>query len=103
MTKQIETIEQVEEFPEIKETKNSKPMYTISRDMVVVETTKDFSNPLSYDKNAMELFLKNNLETLEEYHNSEDNFALSFYACEYNGKAQDEFIQGWADNGVQVF
>ena len=99
----IETIESIdEEFVEIQEIEQ-KPMYTISRDMVVVETTKDFSNPLSYDKNAMELFLKNNLETLEEYHNSEDNFALSFYACEYNGKAQDEFIQGWLDNGVKVF
>ena len=99
----IETIESIdEEFVEIQEIEQ-KPMYTISRDMVVVETTKDFSNPLSYDKNAMELFLKNNLETLEEYHSSEDNFALSFYACGYNGRAQDEFVQGWADNGVRVF
>ena len=99
----IETIESIdEEFVEIQEIEQ-KPMYTISRDMVVVETTKDFSNPLSYDKNAMELFLKNNLETLEEYHNSEDNFALSFYACGYNGTAQNEFAQAWADNGVMVF
>ena len=40
-------------------------MYTINREMVVVETTEDFSNPLSYDKEAIELFLKNNRETLE--------------------------------------
>ena len=81
--------------------KNEK-MYTINRDMKVVETTETWSNPLSYDKNAMELFLKNNLETLESYHNSDDNYGLSFYACGYNGRAQDEFIQGWADNGVRV-
>ena len=100
-TEQIETIS--EEFEQNKEIEQGKPMFTIGRDLVVVETTKDFSNPLSYDKNAIELFLKNNLETLEEYHNSEDNFALSFYACEYNGKAQQEFIKDWADNGVRVF
>ena len=99
----IETIESIdEEFVEIQEIEQ-KPMYTISRDMVVVETTKDFSNPLSHDRDMMKLFLENNRETLEEYHNSEDNFALSFYACECNGKAQQEFIQGWAENGVQVF
>ena len=100
----IETIESIdEEFVEIQEIEQ-KPMYTISRDMVVVETTKDFSNPLSYDKNAMELFLKNNKESLESYFNDDDdnNYGITFYECGYNGKAQDEFVQGWADNGVRV-
>ena len=99
----IETIESIdEEFVEIQEIEQ-KPMYTISRDMVVVETTKDFSNPLSYDKNAMELFLKNNLETLEEYHDSNENYGISVYACGFNGTAQNEFAQAWADSGVMVF
>ena len=78
-------------------------MYTISRDMVVVETTKDFSNPLSYDKNAMELFLKNNLETLENYFNDDDNRGIAFHECGFNGTAQDEFVQSWMDSGVRVF
>ena len=101
---EIETIETIsEEFVEIQEIEQGKPMYTISRDMVVVETTKDFSNPLSYDRDALKLFLENNRELLKEYHNSEDNFALSFYACGYNGTAQNEFAQAWADSGVMVF
>ena len=100
----IETIESIdEEFVEIQQIEK-KPMYTINRDLVVVETDKDFSNPLSYDKNEMDLFLKNNRETLESYFNdNENNYGISVYACGYNGSAQDEFINGWAENGVQVF
>ena len=98
----IETIESIdEEFVEIQEIEQ-KPMYTISRDMVVVETTETWSNPLSYDRDMMKLFLENNRETLESYHNSDDNYGITFYECGYNGKAQDEFVQGWADNGVRV-
>ena len=85
------------------EKENSKPMFTINRDLVVVETTETWSNPLSSDRDMMKLFLENNRETLESYHNSEDNYGISFYACGYNGRAQDEFVQGWADNGVRVF
>ena len=51
----------------------------------------------------MKLFLENNRETLESYHNSDDNYGITFIECGYNGKAQDEFVQGWADNGVRVF
>ena len=80
-----------------------KTMYTINRNMVVVETTKDFANPLSNDRSMIELFLKNNRETLESYFNdNENNYGISVYACGYNGRAQDEFVQGWADNGVRV-
>ena len=78
-------------------------MYTINREMLVVETTEDFSNPLSYDKDALELFLKNNRETLENYFNDENNHGIAFHDCGFSGKAQDEFIQSWMDNGVQVF
>ena len=92
-----------EEIKEIQQTEVGKPMYTIGINMVVVETTKDFANPISNDKNMMELFLKNNRETMESYFNEENNYAISFYACGYNGTAQDEFIQGWLDNGVRVF
>ena len=78
-------------------------MYTINREMVVVETTEDFSNPLSYDKNALELFLKNNRETSENYFNDENNNGIAFHECGFSGKAQDEFIQYWMENGVKVF
>ena len=103
-----EQVEQVEEQEkgEIKmaEQIEKGTMYTINREMVVVETTEDFSNPLSYDKEAIQLFLDNNKYALERYFNdNENNYGISFYECGYNGKAQDEFVQDWADNGVRVF
>ena len=97
----IETI--ATEFVETEQIEQGKPMFTINKDLAVVETTATWSNPLSYDKNAMELFLKNNLETLESYHNSNENYGIAFHECGYNGRAQDEFVQAWADNGVRVF
>ena len=103
MTKQIETIETIsEEFVEIQEIEQ-KPMYTISKDMVVVETTNLFSNPLSQDYNAITMFLKNHSETLSEYHNSEDNYGIAFHECGYNGTEQQIFIQEWMDAKVRVF
>ena len=79
-------------------------MYTINRDLAVVSTTATWANPLSSDYDMMKLFLKNNRETLESYFNeNENNYGISFYECGYNGTAQDEFVQGWADNGVRVF
>ena len=100
----IETIESIdEEFVEIQEIEQ-KPMYTISRDMVVVETTANWSNPLSSDYDMMKLFLKNNKETLENYFNDdENNYGIAFYECGYNGTAQQEFVQDWLDNNVKVF
>ena len=94
VSKEVKEIEQIEE---------GKPMFTINKDLVVVETTETWSNPLSYDKNAMELFLDNNKYALERYFNdNENNYGISFYECGYNGTAQDEFIKGWKENGVKV-
>ena len=78
-------------------------MFTISKDMLVVETDKGFLNPLSYDKEAIQLFLDNNKYAFERYFNdNENNYGIVFYACGYDGRAQQEFVQGWADNGVRV-
>ena len=102
MKENIETI--ATEFVETEQIANSKPMFTISKDMLVVETDKDFSNPLSYDKEAIQLFLDNNKYALERYFNdNENNYGIGFYACGFNGTAQQEFAQAWADSGVRVF
>ena len=101
MTEIIETI--ATEFVEAEQAEHSKPMFTISKDMLVVETDKDFSNPLSYDKEAIQLFLDNNKYALERYFNdNENNYGIVFYECGYNGAAQDEVIKGWKENGVKV-
>ena len=118
--KQIETIEQVEEqgenimtenietiateFVETEQAEQSKTMFTISKDMLVVETDKDFSNPLSCDKEAIQLFLDNNKYALERYFNdNENNYGIVFYECGYNGAAQQDFIKEWMEEGVRVF
>ena len=106
MTENIETIEEAEEVEQTEQfegVKKGKPMFTINKDMLVVETDKDFSNPLSYDKEAIQLFLDNNKYALERYFNdNENNYGIVFYACGYNGTAQDEFIKGWKENGIKV-
>ena len=104
MKENIETIATIAtEFVETEQAEQSKPMFTISKDMLVVETDEDFSNPLSYDKEAIQLFLDNNKYALERYFNdNENNYGIVFYACGYNGTAQDEFIKGWKENGVKV-
>lgn len=33
----------------------------------------------------------------------EANYGLAFYACGYDGKAQQDFIESWAELGVSVF
>ena len=118
MTEKVEIIEEVEAVEEVKTTGKYIPddelaeskrimrgrtMYTINRDMKIVETPTVRCNPSSYDRDALELFLKNNKELLEEYHNSENNYGIGFYACGYDGRAQQEFAQSWADSGVRVF
>ena len=100
-TETLETIS--EEFEQNKEIEQGKPMYTIDKDLAVVETDKGFLNPLSYDKEAIQLFLENNRYELERYFNDENNYGIVFYACGYDGRAQQEFAQAWADNGVWVF
>ena len=99
----IETIEGIdEEFVEIQEIEQ-KPMYTINKDLAVVETTNLFSNPISQDYNALIMFLKNHSETLKEYHDSNENYGIAFYECGYNGTEQQIFIQEWMDAKVRVF
>ena len=115
MTEQVEQIKEVEEFEvtgkyipdnEIAESKRimaGRTMYTINRDMEIVKTETVRCNPASYDYNALKLFLENNRELLDSYFNSDDNYGIGFYACGYDGRAQQEFAQAWADNGVRVF
>ena len=102
MKKEIEQIETIEEFEEI-EKEEKKMKYTISREMKVVEATTVGCNPTSTDKNILELFLKNNKRIMERYFDDEDRYGIAFYACGYNGKAQDEFVEGWKEVGVKVF
>ena len=83
---------------------NGRTMYTINENMEIVETVTVRCNPSSYDRDALKLFLENNRELLKEYHNDDDNnYGIGFYACGYNGTAQNEFAQAWADSGVMVF
>ena len=113
-----EIIEEVEEIEEAKTTGKYIPadelaeskrimagrtMYTINKDFMIVETKTVRCNPSSYDYNALKLFLENNKELLEDYFNSDDNYGIGFYACGYDGRAQQEFAQDWADSGVRVF
>ena len=102
----IKTIERYipeSELLESKKIMKGRTLYTINKNMEIIETPTVRCNPSSYDRDALELFLKYNKELLEEYHNSDNNYGIGFYACGFNGTAQNEFVQGWADNGVRVF
>ena len=118
MKENIETIETIEVVEEVKTTGKYIPddelaeskrimagrtMYTINKDFEIVETHTVRCNPSSYSYEALEVFLKNNKELLDSYFNSENNYGIGFYACGYDGRAQQEFAQDWADNGVMVF
>ena len=116
MTEQVEIIEAVEttettekyipadELAESKRIMRGRTMYTINKDFMIVETKTVRCNPSSYSYEALELFLKNNKELLDSYFNDdENNYGIGFYACGYDGRAQQEFAQAWADNGVRVF
>ena len=92
-----------DELAESKKLMRGRTLYTINKNMQIVETPTVRCNPSSYDKEALKLFLDNNRETLDSYFNDENNYGISVYACGFNGTAQDEFVQDWADNGVQVF
>lgn len=91
------------ELAESKKLMKGRTLYTINKNMQIVETPTVRCNPSSYDKDGLKLFLDNNRETLDSYFNDENNYGISVYACGFNGTAQDEFVQGWADNGVLVF
>ena len=107
--KTFEEIEEIEkyipesELSESKKIMKGRTMYTINKNMQIVETKTVRCNPSSYDRDALKLFLDNNKELLSEYHNSENNYGIGFYACGYDGRAQQEFAQSWADSGVRVF
>ena len=115
MTEEIETIEEVEEveqtekyipaseLTESKKIMKGRTMYTINKNMQIVETKTVRCNPSSYSYEALEVFLKNNKELLDSYFNSDENYGIGFYACGYDGRAQQEFAQSWADSGVRVF
>ena len=115
MTEKVEIIGEVEqieasekyipadELAESKRIMQGRTMYTINKDFMIVETKTVRCNPSSYDYNALKLFLENNKELLEDYFNPDDNYGIGFYACGYDGRAQQEFAQAWADNGVRVF
>ena len=91
------------ELAESKRIMKGRTMYTINKNMEIVKTPTVRCNPSSYDRDALKLFLENNRELLEEYHNSENNYGIGFYACGYNETTQQEFAQAWADSGVMVF
>ena len=102
----LETLEteQVGKYIPADELAESKrTMYTINKNMEIVETLSVRCNPSSYDYNALKVFLDNNKELLSEYHNSDNNYGIGFYACGYDGRAQQEFAQSWADSGVRIF
>lgn len=108
--KQIEAVETPEkyipaaELAESKKLMRGRTLYTINRNMEIVQTATVRCNPSSYDYNAIKLFRDNNRELLESYFNdNENNYGIGFYACGFNGTAQQEFAQDWADNGVRVF
>ena len=118
MAEEIETIETIEEVEEVeqvgkyipadeiaesKRIMRGRTMYTINRDFEIVETPTVRCNPSSYSYEALELFLKNNKELLDSYFNSDENYGIGLYACGYDGRAQQDFAQAWADSGVRVF
>ena len=115
MKENIETIKEVEEvktlekyipadeLAESKRIMRGRTMYTINKDMEIVKTETVRCNPSSYSYEALEVFLKNNKELLDSYFNSDENYGIGFYACGYDGRAQQEFAQSWADSGVRVF
>ena len=105
----VEAVEQVgkyipaDELAESKRIMKGRIMYTINKNMEIVETPTVRCNPSSYSYEALEVFLKNNKELLDSYFNSDENYGIGFYACGYDGRAQQEFTQAWADSGVMVF
>lgn len=48
-------------------------------------------------------FTRENLDILLDKMYSNDNYGLSFYACGFDGKAQDDFCDYWNSRGVSVF
>lgn len=55
------------------------------------------------DLKGVKEFVAEYKDLLEIQHNSDDNYGLAFYECGYNGQAQQEFIESWAEIGVAIF
>lgn len=53
--------------------------------------------------NGVKEFTRENLDILLDKMDSDDNYGLAFYACGYNGNAQNSFCDYWRDRGVSVF
>ena len=52
---------------------------------------------------GLKRFVKENLDILFQKLESEENYGLAFYACGYNGQAQQEYIDYWEKQGLTVF
>ena len=61
------------ELAESKKLMRGRTLYTINKNMQIVETPTVRCNPSSYDKEALKLFLDNNRETRDSYFNDENN------------------------------
>ena len=48
-------------------------------------------------------FVKEDLGDLLDKISSDDNYGLAFHACGYDGQAQQDYIESWAELGVTVF
>lgn len=48
-------------------------------------------------------FVKEDLDVLLNKISNDDNYGLAFHACGYNGQAQQDYIDSWAELGVTVF
>lgn len=55
------------------------------------------------DLKGVKEFVAEYKDLLEIQYNSDENYGLAFYECGYNGKAQQEFVESWAEIGVCIF
>lgn len=55
------------------------------------------------DLKALKKFVKSELKILLEKKESNNNHGLAFYACGFNGQAQQEYIDYWEKQGLTVF
>ena len=56
------------------------------------------------DLKVVKEFVNYNLDILlEKLEDEENNYGLAFYACGYNGDAQQDFWKYWRDKGLSVF
>ena len=52
---------------------------------------------------GLKKFVKEDLDVLLDKISSDDNYGLAFHACGYDGQAQQDYIESWAELGVTVF